>query len=119
MGDGSYPMTAAQFLKINSGKMLDEEIKEIGSEKGKFKTIYFPGTIPTRHGDDLEILKTLNAEKVIEFNEKAAEAQDNNNGEFQGNPIFDNFEGYYKVQIGEHIAYRYEIMKVLGKGSFA
>jgi hypothetical protein len=44
---------------------------------------------------------------------------DSANGEFQGNPIFDNFEGYYKVLQGEHIAYRYEIMQVLGKGSFA
>ena len=33
--------------------------------------------------------------------------------------MFDNFEGYYKVQIGDHLAYRYEIIKVLGKGSFA
>jgi len=33
--------------------------------------------------------------------------------------MFDNFEGYFRVQIGEHISYRYEIMKVLGKGSFA
>lgn len=74
MGDGSYPMTAAQFLKVNGHKMLDEEIKEIGPEPGKFKTIYFPGTIPARHGDDLEILKSVNAEKIIEFNEKAAEA---------------------------------------------
>ena len=48
-----------------------------------------------------------------------ANAEDTGNGEFQGNPVFDNHEGYYKVQIGEHIAYRYEILKVLGKGSFA
>lgn len=31
-GDGSYPMTAAQFLKLNREKMLDEEINELGSE---------------------------------------------------------------------------------------
>ena len=32
---------------------------------------------------------------------------------------FDNLEGYLRVQIGDHIAYRYEVMKILGKGSFA
>ena len=48
-----------------------------------------------------------------------AHATDYSNGEFQGNPIFDNIEGYYRVEIGGHIAYRYEIIKILGKGSFA
>jgi dual specificity tyrosine-phosphorylation-regulated kinase 2/3/4 len=33
--------------------------------------------------------------------------------------MYDNVEGYYRVQIGDHISYRYEIIKVLGKGSFA
>ena len=33
--------------------------------------------------------------------------------------MYDNVEGYYRVQIGDHLSYRYEIIKVLGKGSFA
>ena len=33
--------------------------------------------------------------------------------------MFDNFEGYYRVEIGDHLAYRYEVMKIVGKGSFA
>jgi hypothetical protein len=66
------------------------------------------------------MLKDINKERIEAFNLKKKDAEeDNSNGEYQGNPIFDNFEGYFKVQTGEHIAYRYEIMKVLGKGSFA
>ena len=44
---------------------------------------------------------------------------DKRDGEYQGNPIFDNFEGYLNTELGEHLCYRFEIMKVLGKGSFA
>lgn len=32
---------------------------------------------------------------------------------------FDDEDGYYKITIGDHLLYRYEIVKVLGKGSFA
>jgi len=31
----------------------------------------------------------------------------------------DDEEGYYNVLIGDHLLYRYEILKILGKGSFA
>ena len=112
-------MTANQFLLLYRSKMLEEEIKELGSGPNQFKTIYFAGTITSRHGDDLEILKSVNAERKQIFEEKMKSEEDHSNGEYQGNPMFDNFEGYYRVQIGEHISYRYEIMKVLGKGSFA
>ena len=37
-------------------------------------------------------------------------ANECSNGEFQGNPVYDNYEGYYIVNIGDHIAYRYEII---------
>lgn len=58
--------------------------------------------------------------RIRAFNQKKEEAKNNcSNGEFQGNPVFDNIEGYYKVEIGGQIAYRYEVMKILGKGSFA
>lgn len=32
---------------------------------------------------------------------------------------FDDEEGYYNIVLGDHISYRYEIIKILGKGSFA
>ena len=85
-----------------------------------FDTIYFAGSIPNRSLEDLESLKSANRDKASTFQEKKDSIdQNNNNGEYQGNPAFDNHEGYYQVQIGEHLAYRYEIMKILGKGSFA
>lgn len=31
----------------------------------------------------------------------------------------DDEEGYYNVNVGDHLIYRYEILKILGKGSFA
>jgi dual specificity tyrosine-phosphorylation-regulated kinase 2/3/4 len=31
----------------------------------------------------------------------------------------DDEEGYYNVLLHDHLAYRYEILKILGKGSFA
>ena len=40
-------------------------------------------------------------------------------GEYEGNPIYDDVEGFYKIQIGDHIAYRYEILEILGQGTFA
>lgn len=73
----SYPMTAAQFLQLYRSKMLDEEIKEFGSEAGQFKTIYYPGSIPNRQSDDLSILKTVQAERTEIFKEKAAAAEEN------------------------------------------
>lgn len=58
-------------------------------------------------------------ERIADFNQKKLQSLDNQNGEYQGNPMYDNVEGYYRVQIGDHLSYRYEIIKVLGKGSFA
>lgn len=31
----------------------------------------------------------------------------------------DDEEGYYNVLLHDHLIYRYEILKILGKGSFA
>jgi hypothetical protein len=105
------------FLSKYRSVMLREEIAELA--KGEFDTVYFAGSITERTKEDLEMLKEINQERIEAFNLKKNDAGDASNGEYQGNPIFDNFEGYFKVQMGEHIAYRYEIMKILGKGSFA
>lgn len=31
---------------------------------------------------------------------------------------FDDEEGYYKIQKGDHIAYRYQLIEIIGKGAF-
>ena len=103
--------------------MLDEEIEELKADGNKFETIYFAGLIPQRTEENMEIMRTVNAERTLTFQQQKAQGEDTQNdttnGEYQGNPIFDNYEGYYRVAMGDHIAYRYEVMKVLGKGSFA
>lgn len=32
---------------------------------------------------------------------------------------FDDPEGYYNVLLSDHLSYRFEVLKILGKGSFA
>jgi dual specificity tyrosine-phosphorylation-regulated kinase 2/3/4 len=31
---------------------------------------------------------------------------------------FDDEEGYYKIQKGDHIAYRFQLIEIIGKGAF-
>jgi dual specificity tyrosine-phosphorylation-regulated kinase 2/3/4 len=31
---------------------------------------------------------------------------------------FDDEEGYYRISKGDHIAYRFQIIEVIGKGAF-
>lgn len=65
-------------------------------------------------------MKKENEERTKLFEEKKSQIpEDENNGEYQGNPVFDNDEGYYRITVGDHIAYRFEVLKILGKGSFA
>jgi len=116
-----FPMSTRKFLQSYSHLLLDEELEELKAPGNKFDIIYFAGLIPQRTEEQLEIMKEVNTERCQTFNDKKGEdtQNDTQNGEYQGNPVFDNYEGYYRVQMGEHIAYRYEVMKVLGKGSFA
>lgn len=73
-----------------------------------------------RTEESFQELKKKNLENAKEFNEKKdAIPAEESNGEYQGNPAFDNSEGYYKISIGDHLAYRFEVVKILGKGSFA
>jgi hypothetical protein len=112
-----FPMTCEDFLLNYRKVMLSEEIQEL--ETGDFQMIYFGGLIQQRTEAELPQLRQRLNERIADFNQKKMQSQDTSNGEFQGNPVFDNYEGYYKVQIGDHIGYRYEIIKILGKGSFA
>ena len=113
----SFPMSATAFLHVFREVLLAEEVAELA--RGDFTTIHYAGLVATRSSADMEYLRRQMDQRIETFNQKKAEAAETTNGEFQGHPMFDNFEGYYKVQIGDHIAYRYEITKILGKGSFA
>ena len=72
-----------------------------------------------RSEDEIPAIREALQAQIEDFNDKKSEMSDANNGELEGNPMFDNYEGYYKVQIGDHISYKYEILRILGKGSFA
>ena len=50
-----------------------------------------------RSEEELPVLRQRLNERTVDFNLKKLEQADSGNGEFQGNPLFDNYEGYYKV----------------------
>ena len=112
-----FPMPYAVFIEQFKHLMLIEEIQEL--EKGTFDTVYYGGLIAMRSEDEIPGLRQSMNDRIAAYNQKKMAAVDNNNGEFQGSPYFDNYEGYYRIQMGDHIYYRYEIVKILGKGSFA
>jgi len=85
-------MTSKRFLDLFKSVMMDEEIEEL--QNGLITTVYFSGTIQNRLKDDLKMLKELNEDKIEAFEQMKAEGE---HDELQGNPVFDNSEGYYKV----------------------
>ena len=92
-------MSVKKFLQNYSHQLLDEELEELKAAGNKFDTIYFAGLIPQRTEEKLDDMKAVNIERCQTFNEKKAEdtQNDTQNGEYQGNPVFDNYEGYYKI----------------------
>lgn len=70
-----------------------EELKTLKIEK-----VYFSGFIESRGEEDLEFKGAKESEVQKEL---------------------DDEEGYYNMVINDHLIYRYEIQKILGKGSFA
>ena len=45
--------------------------------------------------------------------------KNNQKAEAEVQKSLDDEEGYYNVILGDHLMYRYEVTKILGKGSFA
>lgn len=84
----NFPMTAKQALKYYANKLNDFEAAEII----EYKTIFYVGQ---------------NWENKI----KGSILKTQNYG-------FDDDQGDYKVIINDHIAYRYQVVDFLGKGSF-
>ena len=63
--------------------------------------VYFCGSsLKDRPKDYIEKVKGSDAEKDLQKS-------------------LDDEEGYYNVLLGDHLMYRYEVLKILGKGSFA
>jgi hypothetical protein len=73
------------------------ELNEVKSLKQDL--IYYAATINDRTIEEVALLKGIKEDEITKE--------------------FDDEEGYYNVDMDEHLAYRYEVLKILGKGSFA
>ena len=90
-------MSKENFLKLHKEKLFNFEIEEV--KNLKCDTIYFTGQSLKRTNDEFDLFKGPNEDKITKE--------------------FDDEEGYYNVLINDHLTYRYEVLKILGKGSFA
>ena len=93
-----YPIDKSLFLEFNKEYLFNFEIDEIN--KMDEQSIYFSGQCLQRSQAELQLLKNKESEDQI--------IKD-----------FDDEEGYYNVLLGDHLVYRFELLKILGKGSFA
>ena len=91
-------MSKDKFLEVHGTSLFQFETEEI--QTSKFEQIYFSGQCLARSAAELLLLKTPESEEQI--------IKD-----------FDDEEGYYNVLLNDHLIYRYELLKILGKGSFA
>ena len=85
----TFPMSVAQALKLFADQLSDYDKGEILD----YKEIYFMG-------------KNLGRKGAM-----SAKGKERNNG-------FDDDKGDYNAYVGDQVAYRYEIIDMLGKGSF-
>ena len=86
----TYPASASQVLRAFAPVLTDYEKAELLD----YNEIYFVGQgLPTRSKPE------------------PRREDDDNYG-------YDDYKGDYRVYEGEHIAYRYEVIDMLGKGSF-
>lgn len=67
---------------------------------------------------EYEQLEILDYDKIYFFNVKDRRSKKIKQPEGESNFGFDHNSGDYKYQLHDHVAYRYEIIRELGKGSF-
>lgn len=104
-------MTPSEAIQRHFSKLTDFEKSEIL----QYEEIWFLG---------------CNAKQKIEHRRKTADFRRTENAmkvkaddtrlvsNTAVDPIYHNERGDYNVQIGDHIAYRYEVLEILGKGTF-
>lgn len=103
-GSGTTPDSAAfsispkEVMECYSGVLSPDEKKEIL----KYHEIFFLGTEKSK--EKLRFTKVLGRPPALGANNKYHLAIDHN--------------GIFKVIEGDHIAYRYEVLKELGRGAF-
>ena len=87
----------------------------------KFESLQLPITPSLVYRYFKYLLSPFEQGEVLEFNDiyfLGLKAHKNKNYSVSMNYGYDDDKGDYKIIIGDHIAYRYEIMQFLGKGSF-
>ena len=89
--EGVLPLSSEAFLKKYNDRLFDYEKIELMS--GIYPEVYYAADIINRD--------PLNPAEKIQTAE------------------FDDTDGYYKFMLHDHLQYRYEVQKMLGKGSFA
>ena len=104
-------MTPSEAIQKHFSKLTDFEKSEIL----QYEEVWFLGCNAEQKIEHLrktaEFRRTENAMKV-----KADDAKLVSNTAID--PIYHNERGDYNVEIGDHIAYRYEVLEILGKGTF-
>jgi len=98
-----FPMTADEAFKVLGPYLWDVEKREIF----EFKTIYYFNIEERKKQKNNGMTSTSNGSQsdMGVFNETT------NNG-------FDNDQNEYIIRMNEHLAFRYEVNKKIGKGSF-
>ena len=105
---------------VKNSKIIKRKVNNTPEKKSLFKSIKLPITPETTIALFLSSLNAFEETEIMSFQEiyyigyginKVKTILMNNFG-------FDDEKGDYKIIIGDHIAYRYEIKCILGKGSF-
>jgi dual specificity tyrosine-phosphorylation-regulated kinase 2/3/4 len=96
------------IMSSNCGKLLLSSYEQ--SEILNYKTVYYLGTAKAK-----EIRKSAAPIRRGSFNRSYREG---NFGAKGSTSYFDSANGFYKVIEGDHLAYRYETLKELGRGTF-
>ena len=100
--------------------ILKHYIQELTDyEKGEvldFDLVYFLGKSRKAKVNEKDIKQE---EGKCGSSGKSSDAKENSKEhEYNHNHGFDDDKGDYKIIVGDHIGYRYEVMEFLGKGSF-
>ena len=69
-------MSTEQFLRAFRDQMVEEEITELTAPDCPIKQIHFPGSIPLRRPEDVELLRSTNDERIRTFQERKDDAAD-------------------------------------------
>lgn len=102
---GSYKIEAKN---LENSDLLPDETSGSSSninEKDKEESINIVLSAGGPTPEEKDELKRLGYPKAFYYNSEQL--------------IEDNEDGYLRVEIGHHLMYRFEVVKILGKGSFA